>query len=226
MTANNAIERLTVEQLRADQNWWRIYEDSFPASEREPREVILESVRRGVGMALRSLRDEAAGDKRGAVTSGLATTHLLMDPPAVFLIYLAVDPGERSRGIGAGLLRYAWELGAAEIRGRGLNPLGLVWEIDPPQPDASDAAARLRRVAFFEKHGGRIVGRSYLQPPVDGVAPVPMSLMIRPAEGETLPAEAKVDALVRAIYFEKYGAINGIGRTVLEELLKTTATRG
>ena len=52
----SAVECMTAEGLRVDDTWWRIYEDSFPASEREPPEVILESVLRGVGMVFRARR--------------------------------------------------------------------------------------------------------------------------------------------------------------------------
>ena len=207
----SAVEGLTADELRVDDTWWRIYEDSFPASEREPSEVILESVQRGVGMVFRA--------RRQGVTFGLATTHLLKDPAAVFLVYLAVAREERNRGAGGELLQSAWQLGAARLRAHGLQPVGLIWEVDAPQPAAGDAEARQRRFAFFQRNGGHLLERSYLQPPVDGIAAVPMSLMFRSAEGEGTPTAETVDALVRAIYFDKYGAINKIDRSILEDLL-------
>jgi hypothetical protein len=207
----SAVECMSADELRVDETWWRIYGDSFPANEREPPEVILESVLRGVGMAFRTRRE--------GVTVGLATIHLLKDPAAVFLVYLAVARGERNRGAGGELLQGAWESGAARLCAQGLQPLGLLWEVDPPQSAAGDSDVRRRRVAFFQRHGGQLLGRSYLQPPVDGIAAVPMTLMFRPAEGETTPTAETVDALVRALYFDKYGAINKIDRSVLEDLL-------
>jgi hypothetical protein len=206
------VESITAEELRVDQNWWSIYEESFPASEREPPEVILKSVLRGVGMAFRA--------RRQGVTFGLATTHLLKDPAAVFLVYLAVARGERSRGTGGELLQGAWEAGAVRLREQGLRPLGLVWEVDPPEPAVEDAEARRRRIAFFQRHGGHLLERPYLQPPVDGTSAVPMSLMFRAAEGEQTPVPETVEELVRAIYFDKYGAINGIEPAVLQDLLR------
>lgn len=205
------IESIAAEELRVDEAWWRIYDDSFPPHEREPRDVILESVLRRVGMAIRARRD--------GVTSGLATTHLLKDPAAVFLVYLAVARTERNRGLGAELLEGAWKAGADRLRTEGLQPLGLVWEVDPPQVAAgAEAGERQRRIAFFQRRGGKLLQRSYVQPPVDGIAAVPMRLMLRPTEGEEPPKET-VDALVREMYFEKYGAINGIDRSILEGLL-------
>jgi len=93
------------EELSADLAWWRIYEDSFPPSEREPAGVILDSVRRGVGLAIRARFQDS--------TIGLATTHLLRQPPAVFLVYLAIDRAHRDRGLGGALLDHACRASAA-----------------------------------------------------------------------------------------------------------------
>lgn len=207
----SVIDSLSSEELLADEDWWRIYDDSFPASEREPPSVIVKSVTQGVGIALRARSEE--------MTIGLATTHILMDPPAVFLVYLAVAGRERSRGTGGELLKHAWELGAAHLSARGLRPLGCVWEVDPPEPLAADAEARLRRVAFFQRYGGHLLSHRYMQPPVNGPTAIPMSLMFMLASnGEPLTSEV-VEGLVRAMYFEKYGAINGIDDSVLHRLL-------
>ena len=91
--------------------------------------------------------------------------------------------------------------------------------VDPPLPSTEDADARRRRIAFFQRHEGQLLERPYLQPPVDGIAAVPMSLMFRSAGDEGPPTAEILDALVRTIYFDKYGAINGINRSTLEDLL-------
>jgi len=206
-----AIETVSLDDLCADKDWWRIYDYSFPATEREPPNVIVESLRRGVGIALRARRE--------GVTFGLATIHILNKPPAVFLVYLAVAQGDRSQGTGGELLRSAWESGADYLSRRGSKALGLIWEVDSPELDASDSEARRRRVAFFQRHGGQMLARRYLQPPVNGTTAIPMSLMFTPAEDEALPTPEVVESLVRAMYFEKYAAINGIDTAVLEDLL-------
>jgi hypothetical protein len=207
----SAVECITAEELRVDKTWWEIYEDSFPTSEREPPEVILASVMSGAGMVFRA--------RNGGMTSGLATTHLIANPAAVFLVYLAVVGTERNQGIGAELFRFAWESGATRLRAQRLEPHGMIWEVDPPQLDDGAAGVRQRRINFFQRHGGRTLDRTYLQPPVDGIAAVPMRLMFRPAEGQGTPTPDTVEAFVRAIYFEKYGTINKIDRSILEDLL-------
>lgn len=188
------------DELSADQPWWQLYEASFPPAEREPAEVILESVRRGVGLAIRARSQDS--------TIGLATTHLLLQPPAVFLVYLAIHPDHRSRGLGSALLDYAWRASAARLRDRGLDPLGMIWEVDPPSDTPS-----ARRVAFFQRCGASLLPQPYLQPPVDGIAPIPMRLMY-------LPNPETIDALIRTIYSEKYAATNHLPEAILHQLLR------
>ena len=198
-------ESLTVAELLADSNWWRIYEESFPAHEREPAAVIATSLRQSVGVALRVRVDN--------VTGGLATLHLLREPAAVFLVYLAVAEQWRCREIGGQLFRAAWHEGKARLRATGRQPTGMVWEVDPKAGDGE------RRMAFFRRHGGAVLTRPYWQPPIDGKGPVPLQLMFKPAAGGAVPEVSLVEALVRAIYFEKYHAVNGIDAACLESLV-------
>jgi hypothetical protein len=39
-----AIECMNAEELGGDETWWQIYNDSFPASQREPADVILKNL--------------------------------------------------------------------------------------------------------------------------------------------------------------------------------------
>lgn len=130
------------------------------------------------------------------VTRAIATTHLLRHPPATFLVYLAVDEKYRDRGHGGKLFDH--------IASRGGN---LIWE------------TQRNRIAFFERHGGVLLPRPYCQPPLRGGEPVPMQLMFRPEASAPIPDPNTVEALVRAMYFEKYGAINKIPAPALQDLL-------
>jgi hypothetical protein len=201
-------------ELAQDRQWWKIYEDSLPADEREPPEVILESLRRSVGLALRARRADA--------TVGIATTHLLFHPAAVFLVYLAVDSRHRDVGVGGMLFEEAWRSSAHRMREKRYSPLGLIWEVDDPEDveNPAERLQRLRRIRFFERHGGVPLSRTYLQPPLNGPEPVPMRLMFRPGEGAPMPDAATAEALVRAIYFEKYGEVNRIPVRTLQGLLR------
>jgi hypothetical protein len=207
-----SVDPLTPADLEQDTDWWGIYAASFPDNEREPSATIVRSLRSGVGMAFRL--------RVGGRTIGLATTHLLTDPPAVFLVYLAVSTSERNRGGGGRLLQAAWESGEKSLGVKGMQSLGMILEIDPPDPTAADASTRLQRLSFFQRHGARLLARTYCQPPLAGGSPVVMALMFGPAHGQSMPDDKTIDALVRAMYLEKYGAANGIARPVLESLLK------
>jgi len=200
------------QKLAGDRSWWKVYEESFPSCEQEPNEIILKSLRCGVGLSFR-LRSQGC-------TVGIATTHLLLQPPAVFLVYLAIDRDHRQQGLGRPLLEYACSTSAARLGELGLEPLGMIWEADTINDTQSvKAEDRVRRVRFFERLGAFLLPNLYLQPPVDGIAPVRMQLMYRPAKGRQFPSNSTVTALIRAIYFEKYGAVNHIPVETLNQLL-------
>ncbi|MBI4641941.1 MAG: GNAT family N-acetyltransferase [Candidatus Tectomicrobia bacterium] len=209
-------ECLIPEELANDRSWWEIYDEAFPPNEREPRQVILNSLQNGVGVAVRA--------RHAGRTIGLATMHLLRNPAAVFLVYIALDRHLRGRGSGGLLLEHAWKVGASYLSKQGLIAIGLIWEVEIPALAATEEETlrRERRIAFFRRHGGDILPRPYFQPPVDGIAPVPMHLMYRPAEEGKWPDPEMTEVLVRAIYFEKYRAVNGIPLETLERLLKNS----
>jgi hypothetical protein len=212
-----AFDSCPADALAADDAFWQLYDSSFPSDEREPRSVILESIRKGVGFAVRA--------RTSIRTIGLATAHLLREPPVLFLVYLAVVPEFRSRHIGATLFEKVWATGNARYSEWGLVPKGMVWEVQIPEraPSQRDFEDRRRRIDFFKCLGAGVLPRPYVQPPVDGIASVPMRLMFWPATGGSLPDGSQVSALIRAIYFEKYHAANGIPLAALEDLLRARA---
>jgi GNAT superfamily N-acetyltransferase len=210
------IEAATAAALRDDAGFWQLYATSFATAEREPAEVILRSIEQGPGFTLRALAD--------GHTVGLATGHVLEEPAATFLVYLAVDPTWRSRHLGRALFEAADRCGAARLTERGRVTSGIAWEIDDPAADVSlsERNVRQRRLRFFDRLGGRLLETPYFQPPVDGHTLVPMRLMFRSAAGQHLPTGAAIEKLIRAIYFEKYCAINQIPSSTLERLVART----
>jgi len=202
-------ERLGESALAKDGRFWEIYGKSFPAAEKEPREIIEKSVRLKTGMAFRSVFS--------GTTVAMATAHILRKVPALFLVYLAVDAGHKGRGTGGGLLEFIYENGALAIPGS----LGMVWETERPEDAASEAerTVRERRLGFFRRHGAAIIARNYRQPALEGVSPMPMNILFRPAKPELNAGPELTQALIRSIYFEKYGELNGFSRRYLETLL-------
>jgi GNAT superfamily N-acetyltransferase len=211
--AGITIEAATPAALRDDAGFWQLYATSFATAEREPAEVILRSIEQGPGFTLRALADGR--------TVGLATGHVLEEPAATFLVYLAVDPAWRSRHLGRALFDVADRSGATRLIERSRPTSGMAWEIDDPSADVSPSERNVRqgRLRFFEKLGGRMLDTPYVQPPVDGHTLVPMRLMFRPVAGQNLPTGAATEKLIRAIYFEKYCAINNIPSSTLERLV-------
>lgn len=205
---------LTAADLLRDRAWWEIYEEAFPITEREPPDVIVRSVEMDVGLAVAARVNDS--------TIAIATTHLLKDPPAIFLVYLATSKNLRGRGCGGELFEYTWKTGHQRLSDNGYTAVGLVAEVDAPEhsDNMEERRIRERRIAFFSRHDAELLPYSYTQPAVDGVNTVPMSLIFRPAEGHRQPDSAFTDALVRAIYFEKYHAVNGITKDSLTSLLR------
>jgi len=217
MDAKIVFTTLTAADLLSDSSWWGIYDDSFPSAEREPPQVILKSLEMGAGMAVAARSNDH--------TIAIATTHLLKNPPAVFLVYLATTRKLRGRGCGGELLEYAWKTGSQKLSNEGYQATGLIAEVDSPDEsdDAEEKHFRERRIAFFARHGVELLSRSYVQPPVDGITTVPMRLIFRPAEGYGTPDSPFTDSLVRAIYFEKYHAVNGIAEESLISLFEAVS---
>jgi GNAT superfamily N-acetyltransferase len=203
----------SADTLAADGALWQLYDSAFPSTEREPRSVILETLRRGDGVAVRA--------RNGVRTIGLALAHMLRHPPVLFVVYLAVVPEFRSRHIGAALFEELWTAGSRSYATRGTQAEGMVWEVDIPERATSEQGLQQgrRRIAFFTRLSGQVLPGSYVQPPVDGTVSVPMHLMFRPAPGKFLPDDAVRSVLVRALYFEKYHGANGIPEAVLQNLL-------
>jgi hypothetical protein len=209
----------SADTLAADSALWQLYDSAFPSTEREPRSVILETLRRGEGVVVRARRD--------ANTIGLALAHLLRHPPVLFVVYLAVDQKLRSHHIGTTLFEKLWTTGMERYAERNQSPTGIVWEVDIPERATSEQGLQQsrRRLTFFARLGGQVLPVRYFQPPVDGVTPVPMHLMFRPAPGWSLPHVSGHSTLVRALYFEKYHGANGIPEPVLEDLLQKTGAK-
>jgi hypothetical protein len=155
-----------------------------------------------------------------------ATAHLLRDPPILFLVYLAVAPDLRSRHIGAALFERVWTKGTERYLEWRLGLAGMVREVDIPERASSEQELQQdhRRISFFARLGAHVLPGCYVQPPVDGIASVPMHIMFRPAPGGSLPDNPGLVAIVRAMYFEKYEQANRIPRSVLEDLLPEMET--
>eukprot|EP01012_Entosiphon_sulcatum_P008223 TRINITY_DN1438_c0_g1_i1.p1 TRINITY_DN1438_c0_g1~~TRINITY_DN1438_c0_g1_i1.p1 ORF type:complete len:441 (-),score=60.25 TRINITY_DN1438_c0_g1_i1:570-1892(-) len=207
-------EQMTTQELEDDKLWWEIYEKSFPEVEREPPEgILLESERFG-----RVYRIRLNGN-----TAGLAVVHFLQEVPCGYLLYLGVTPSFRSLSLGSKLFSFVFDDVETAYQSAGKECLGLVWEVDPPwnADDVEERETRERRVRFYERLGAADFGGSYLQPPLRGGSPVPMTLMFRPCgQINAFPEPPQLLAIIRAMYWESFHGVNGVPLSVVEELFK------
>jgi hypothetical protein len=182
--------------LAADTAFWQLYDSSFPSSEREPRSVMMDNVRKGSGFAIRA--------RAHSRTVGLATADLLRELPVVFMVYLAVVPEFQSNHIGTTLFEMVWAMGCERYSEWGLSPKGMVWEVEMPERASvhQDLEKHRGRIDFFARLGAHVLLGPYVQPPVDGITSVPMHLMFWTALGCSLPDGSELSELIHTIYFE------------------------
>ena len=138
-------------------------------------------------------------------TVGFAVIHHIRKPNIDFLVYLAVSRPMRGQGVGSLLISMM------------KNP--IVTEVDDPDTaeTSDEREVRLRRICFFEKHGFRQFKKGYWQPQASlGKNPVQMILMLK----GFIPYAS--EDVVKAIYYQKYEAMNSIPSDQLQKLLGIT----
>ena len=160
-----------------------IYVDAFPDALRAPFDDLL--------------TDRMLVLLDGDGPAGLALVRDLAGTPWTFLRYYAV--GRRGRGVGSAMWRLLTDRLVAAGRTR------LIWDVeDPDEPGASPAVAaeHRRRIAFYERLGGRLRPvRDYLPPHEDGHAP---ALLLMDAALADEP-EPPLRELVETVYLRRYG---------------------
>lgn len=168
----------------------RIYEVSFPESVRAPWDTIAHH--RDDEELLVLIDDRPVG---------FALLRHLGDTAYSFIRYFAVDGERRSQGYGARLLDGV----RRHLESRGCTALLL--DVEDPQTDPDHAVDDRRRIAFYERHGLRLLPVPDYAPPEHGVTSelVPLLLMGM-ALGDGVPlAGAHLDACVDAVYRNRYG---------------------
>lgn len=177
-------------------NFVRIYEGSFPRSERDDTGSLLSSIATGNrDCHIVRLNDELVGF---AVLLTLSKVHM------PFLEYFAVDATWRNQGIGSEFLRHL----IGESRSETPPPLGIVFEVESPnEAVAEEQSLRRRRLNFYRRNGADVVdcAPTYRAPNLEQEGTVPYWLM-------WLPLQPKVGRLdgdllrrtVAAILTESY----------------------
>lgn len=173
-------DELTPRELDAVE---RIYVDAFPDDLQAPFPDLFAD-------RMLVLLDETG-------PAGLALVRDLPGTTWTFLRYFAV--GRRGQGTGSTMWQHLTGLLAAEGRTR------LVWDVeDPGEPGISEEAVveHRRRIAFYERLGGRLLPvHEYHPPHEDGHEPrlLLMDALLDPAD------TAGLRELVEGVYWLRYG---------------------
>ena len=128
---------ITLEKPRSAMDWlalYRLYLQSFPASERKPFSIIRKMYRQGKGDVWCILRK---GEFSGMVTTIQGKDQTLLD-------YFAVKKDARGQGIGTEALKRL-----LERYGDG----GFFLEIESTREDSPDLSAREKRKSFYGSCG-------------------------------------------------------------------------
>jgi GNAT superfamily N-acetyltransferase len=184
------LSRAQTEQVRA------IYEEAFPARQREPFEDLLASKDdpRRVQFAMTDDGDVVA----------FAALSRLVSVPWWFLEYFAVRQDRRDAGLG-GLL---WDAVLDRITAAGVERR-IAFEVEPPEDAPAGSAervARERRIRFYTRRGARVLPvPAYIVRNLSGPGVERLLVLVVPAAGEGPAEGAALVALVRALYVEGYG---------------------
>jgi GNAT superfamily N-acetyltransferase len=131
----------------------RLLEPNFP-----PEEMgTLEDLAGGVGTGSASVLVHTTGGEADAVAVGWRFAPI----PVVLLSHLAVATGARGAGVGGVLLREA-------VTAWTRTPCLVLAEVDHPSSDrvAEAWGDPRRRLAFYTRHGARVLDLPYVQPEV------------------------------------------------------------
>ena len=198
MTSGEAV-RLQV-QGRDDVGFWRALEallnESFEADARRPITQIRALAPLDPGTPLES-SPRFVGAYLDDRLVAFAVIECLVESRALYLWYLATTPGLRGHGIGARLL--AWVDGQFDelVHVTAVPPVGIVVEAEAPAPDAGAADDDVRRVAFYERHGYRVLPVEEAAPPfAPQEADADMFwLLVKPRPGLTVDDVAADDVI-------------------------------
>lgn len=175
-----------------------IYEEAFPASEREPFEQVVQLAEQGHRIAVVATERD--------VPVAFAVASRLVSVGLTFVEYMAVESGRRGGGYGTAMLRHFLRV----LTDRGESPRLILEVEDPEEPRITSAERleRLRRVRFYERSGAELMAVSdYRVPMFGGTGTQPMRLMY--ADVGTGPRRAptaeEAERMVGALYLDGYG---------------------
>jgi len=165
----------------------KIYEDSFPANERQPVDIIKKRIKK-------NLYQMFIGCLDGEVVF-MALLYELKNTDFVLLDYMATKENFRGKGIGQKFV---------ENMKKELKLAHLILEIENPKY-GNNREQRQKRVKFYRQLGAKeLKDINYILPPLLGDIPTEMILMILLDSDEGKMEGNLVKKLITQIYKELY----------------------
>jgi N-acetylglutamate synthase-like GNAT family acetyltransferase len=199
------------DQLVADSEWWRIYDESFPPPYRASREDLSRVLEHPKVVFVRG--------RLNGETVALATLQRLENPAVIFVGYFAVSEAQRMHGVGHQLLDACVRLASEARSPDEAEPLGLFLEAEHGATRGEVSHA----TKWFHANGFRLLNFHYEQPPLAGEGPIPMQLLIKPQFPGLRFTPRTLLSLVAALYEQKYRVSYGVSPDILAALLRQTA---
>jgi hypothetical protein len=202
-------------ELIKNKSWWLIYDENFPFSERESKEIILKTINNKCG--------KAYSVQFNNKVIGIAVVHYLINPNIIFLLFIAIKSENRHQHIGKELFNYICKDGDRWFSKKGKRLEGCIWEIENPfiQRTEKEESNAMSTLNFYKKIGGEILPYSYLMPPLHSRSVVtPLLLMFKKNNIKKDINGIYIKNIIRAIYFDKYAKIDEVRIDVLKTLFK------
>ncbi|MBV9793411.1 MAG: GNAT family N-acetyltransferase [Actinobacteria bacterium] len=191
MTADYALEPVEALDPARTGEVRRIYEDGFAPHLRSGFATLTTEREEGE-IALALLQD--------GQPCGFAMLRPLGHTGWIFLRYFVVSQQRRGQGLG-GIM---WDQLMAWLQAGGYRL--LVWDVedaDEPGTDPGEVHTRQRRVAFYQRHGGRLLPvKGYGNP--HGDEWTPMRLMAARVGAAPAPGPSQTPAILAAVYQYRY----------------------
>lgn len=192
--------------------WLDIYQSSFPL----PEQMLVSALNRIV----RALDADPTRRAKAAFVLAVSTegepvgiAQYTINTPceAGMLWYLAVRSDIRSKGYGALIYQ------EVVCRMRAYSPAlkALLYEVEDPQHCEQEQERHLaeRRIAFYRRHGGKLVGGIHYEQSVGWQPPMCMHLMIHDLSADNRITSANVFDLLRCAFQESVTATGAITLT-------------
>jgi GNAT superfamily N-acetyltransferase len=176
-----------------------IYENSFEESERREFHAFVsrysERTVQHAGYLYALVHEEQV--------VGITAFTVFARTAMIHLSIIATHRERRGQGFGASLLALTMNVGQQWLAERGHPCAGMVWEVEriAAASTETERAIRQKRVAFYEKAGGQIIGDFILPPLRPGQPALDLTVMYRPVFTHApVPITEIVETVCREAY--------------------------